>query len=120
MSTTLDYLTRLESLTRKERKELRKDLLTNFPQMVEHLNELGYKVWVEHSRYLYDSLFPAKAIHAMGAGMKSVDPNGGRTIVEICKDEKVLAFGVSLCSERDPYNKAIGRAIALGRALKSL
>lgn len=45
-------------------------------------------------------------------------PRGGRTEVEIVRDGSIIAFGVTNCSPRDNYCKAVGLQIALGRALK--
>jgi len=46
---------------------------------------------------------------------------GGETKVTVIPREPTChALGVAYCSVRDPYNKKIGVAIALGRALKTL
>lgn len=51
----------------------------------------------------------------------SLNPRGGRTI---CRLVDEAGFNVVIaeanCSDHDNYNKAIGRDIALGRALKRL
>jgi len=43
-----------------------------------------------------------------------------RLTVCLLKDGKYIARGVAICSERDPVNKAKGRTIAKGRAVKAL
>lgn len=62
----------------------------------------------------------------------NLQPKGGVTRVEIGyltlnKDEEgqpaqwnVIAMGEAICSEKDSYNRMIGRRAALGRALKDL
>jgi hypothetical protein len=51
--------------------------------------------------------------------LSKVDPRGGFTTVELVdRDKKV--YGVAYCSEKDNYNKKIGRMIATGRAMKDL
>lgn len=49
-----------------------------------------------------------------------ISPFGGRTTCKITLADGVEAWGVAECSNRDNYNKKIGRDIALGRALKNL
>lgn len=51
-----------------------------------------------------------------------VDPRGGQTVAQIIDldTEVVVAEGVARCHTKDNYNKAIGRRIALGRAVKAL
>jgi len=49
-------------------------------------------------------------------------PRGGKTeaIIYKKKNKRVLAHTLARCSERDNYNKKLGRMIAVGRALKQL
>lgn len=63
----------------------------------------------------------------------TVNPKGGTTFCRLYKQEEPfddegkklehpgfpLAVGVACCSQEDQYNKARGRAISLGRALKA-
>jgi hypothetical protein len=42
------------------------------------------------------------------------------TICIIKQDDKDYYMGISRCSDKDTYNKKLGRAIALGRAYKNL
>ncbi len=46
-------------------------------------------------------------------------PHGGRTFCTLIFPGGTEVGGVADCSIRDPYNKKIGRDIALGRALKN-
>lgn len=48
------------------------------------------------------------------------DPRGGITTCELVEDGEVIARGIAYCSPKDNFNKSIGRAIAEGRARKSL
>lgn len=52
-------------------------------------------------------------------GLGSPLAKGGVTeAVVVDKDGTIKATGLAICSERDSYNKKIGRDIAIGRALK--
>ncbi len=42
----------------------------------------------------------------------------GRTICSIYKDEKLIAAGIAHLSEKDQYNRAVGRKVSLTRGLK--
>lgn len=57
-----------------------------------------------------------------GYSTVKVEPRGGRTIARIIDEsmDATVAEGVARCNSKDNYNKAIGRRIALGRALKAL
>ena len=48
-----------------------------------------------------------------------ISTHGGRTTCKITFPDGTEAWGAAECSIRDPYNKKIGRDIALGRALKN-
>lgn len=45
-------------------------------------------------------------------------PHGGHTSCTLTFPDGTEVVGVAECSRRDPYNKKIGRDIAVGRALK--
>jgi hypothetical protein len=49
-----------------------------------------------------------------------IKPKGGRTIAFIGDEEKPIEYGLAECSEKDVYNKTLGRTIATGRLLKRL
>ena len=110
---------------------------------VQELRTQGYRVFVKHSRFF-------KINHEIGSegnklrtflqttvpltrselssfiasipGIVSTEflPRGGRTDVEIYRGEELIGSGVANCSRNDAFNKKIGRAIALGRALENL
>lgn len=73
---------------------------------VNDLRKLGYKVFVNHYRFLdmknTNSLVPFA--------------RGGKTFVEIHTPDGVLT-GMAFCSLEDNYNKKTGVSIAIGRAL---
>jgi hypothetical protein len=69
----------------------------------------GYHVRFQHSRILQNT-FP-KLLPS---------PRGGRTYCYLEDESNVpVVTGVAYCSKEDQYNKKIGRAISLGRALKA-
>ena len=45
----------------------------------------------------------------------------GKPRVTVCliKSNETLARGIAICSEKDHFNKAVGRAIAFGRAQRA-
>ena len=47
-----------------------------------------------------------------------VSCRGGVTICFVPEEDDYMSVGIAVCSPLDPYNKKIGRQIALGRALK--
>jgi len=50
----------------------------------------------------------------------ALDPRGGETVASVFDtDGNLVASGVACCHAKDNYSKRIGRAIALGRALKA-
>jgi hypothetical protein len=72
---------------------------------VDQLRDIGYNVRVRHFRRL-DS-----------AG--KILTKGGETIVTITDNHGHSVEGLSRCSTADGFNKKIGVAIAIGRALKN-
>lgn len=74
----------------------------------------GYTAKYKHIRHSY-TLFPSVD------RVRILSPRGGETICFILNQENVVvANGTAKCSPEDNYNKATGRNIALGRALKSM
>lgn len=72
---------------------------------VDELRHLGYKVRVRHFRKLDEH--------------NNILPRGGETIVSITDEHGHTVEGVAKCSNNDGFNKKIGVAIAIGRALKN-
>jgi len=60
------------------------------------------------------------SLHQIRASGWDVFPLGGTTIAEVWDGDEIVAIGEAVCSDRDNYNKKIGRRISLGRALKQL
>ena len=74
---------------------------------IKQLRQQGYKVRVLHFRYLRDA--------------ESFEARGGTTCIELTTPDKAqTVVGKSVCSTEDNFDKKIGNAIALGRALKQL
>jgi len=48
------------------------------------------------------------------------EPKGGLTEARLVSNGRIIAMGYADCSTKDNFNKAVGRNIALGRALKAL
>jgi hypothetical protein len=96
---------------------------------VAQLLEQGNRVFVSHKRnFIPTSRLRAEEPLTVGAAKKcglyqkygtatNILPRGGETVVEIITPEGEVFAAAALCSEADNYNKALGRAIAIGRAL---
>ena len=74
---------------------------------IEQLKERGYTVRFDHLRFWKN---------------KKVLSHGGSTIAWIYRGDRknAVAVGVANCSLSDPFNKKLGRQIALGRAVCQL
>ena len=72
---------------------------------IKQLRQSGYKVRVHHKRELVG---------------ESLSPLGGATKVEITTPDGKNLVGEAFCSKKDNYNKKVGAAIAIGRALKNV
>jgi hypothetical protein len=72
---------------------------------VDDLRNIGYKVRVRHYRNLDK--------------FNNILPRGGKTVVSITDEHGHTVEGLSRCSSEDGFNKKIGVAIAIGRALKN-
>jgi len=73
--------------------------------------------------------YPVRYVHQrMRDEDGKVLPNGGKTTARICTveqvngeyEETIIASATALCSERDAFNKQMGRTISLGRLKKEL
>lgn len=92
---------------------------------VQSLRQEGYRVRVQHSRYLRNgALIPMREYYTKFTKEEReshpIDPRGGFTFIELetpdGKDIKTRAD----CSQKDNFNYEMGRRIALGRAFSLL
>lgn len=79
----------------------------------------GYTVEYEHWRRRLSDGARVLANHpAAGMETDTVDPRGGKTVARVLDgDGAEVAVGEALCLDTDNYDRRVGRAIALGRAL---
>lgn len=94
-------------------------------QTVESLRKEGYGVLVHHNRNLlikptYYEVVVTGNPKKLGVKSDKILPRGGFTKVTIKTPDGREFCGVAKCSDNDNYNKKIGVAIAIGRALKGL
>lgn len=101
------------------------------------LKEQGYHVSVEHRR-LYpaqqgiaahygldpeatDKPISKRIAHDCGYDVTQPLPRGGETVAYVSYVDpdgvELLHMGIATCSPKDTYNKKLGAAIALGRAM---
>jgi hypothetical protein len=71
---------------------------------VDDLRSLGYKVRVMHYRNKDNN--------------DNIKPRGGKTVVTVTDNNGNTFKGLATCSDNDGFNKRIGVAIAIGRALR--
>lgn len=87
---------------------------------IQEIREKGYKVYVNHYRYIKDSGYiPQQAPQYMSKQFDFL-PNGGRTELLIKKDNEVVAKTEAHCCLKDPFNKKLGLNICMGRLLKDV
>jgi hypothetical protein len=72
---------------------------------VDDLRSLGYKVRVMHYRNKDNN--------------GNIKPKGGKTVVTVTDNDGNTFEGLAKCSDNDGFNKRIGVAIAIGRALRN-
>ena len=86
------------------------------------LEELGLveRADIRHYRWYPFELGGLELLDQVDAPDCRPDPRGGLTVVDIILDDGRTYTGTATCSMRDNYNKRIGRAIAIGRALKDM
>ena len=83
----------------------------------------GFAVRYKHHR-VTDLVESPRELDAQEPYLR-VSPQGGMTeaalyVAPVEKDAKPVAVGVATCHPRDSYSKSAGRAIALGRAIKTI
>jgi hypothetical protein len=80
---------------------------------VQSLRKAGNKVRVIHYRAVSKrKLLPAKEVDPT-----ILKPKGGKTVVDITTPDGKELTGEAVCSNKDSFNRKMGLAIAVGRAL---
>lgn len=81
---------------------------------IKDLRRRGYKVRVIHTRrYVTHRKFSGPALE--------LSARGGSTTIEVTTpDNQQTVSGKAVCSNDDNFNRKVGNAIALGRALNKL
>ena len=81
---------------------------------IESLRKAGFKVRVHHTR-------PIKVVEHFDGTSSEFYPKGGTTTIQITSPDFVYDVeGISVCSDKDSWNRKMGNTIALGRALEKL
>jgi len=80
---------------------------------IEQLRKQGYRVQVIHDR-------PVSFYQKIDGSVRVLQPKGGVTIINITTPTGETVTGAARCSEKDGWNRKVGNAIALGRALTQL
>jgi len=81
---------------------------------IKSLRQQGYKVRVMHARHHQTKQKISGTVLELAA-------RGGSTTIELTTpDKQHTVFGKAVCSLKDNFNKKMGNAIALGRALAAL
>ena len=81
---------------------------------IKQLRQQGYKVRVLHTRTF-------GSIHKISGTYPVISNLGGHTKIELTTpDTTHTTIGESTCSIKESFNRKIGNAIALGRAINKL
>jgi len=81
---------------------------------IRQLRQSGFKVRVIHKRH-------QTIIKKIDGDYLENSAKGGTTIIEITTPDKQMdAGGIAVCSVEDNYDRKVGNAIALGRAIALL
>lgn len=89
------------------------------------LRRQGYKVRVTTYRNCYSDFINSNKTFPLRSDLikKDIDKisqKGGEVWIEITSPKGDHVTGISKCSEKEQFNKKVGREIAFGRALKEL
>jgi hypothetical protein len=63
---------------------------------------------------------PTRSLLVLKREEQEINPLGGKTTCNLFRDGDLVATGESNCHPKENFVKAMGRTIALGRALKAL
>ncbi len=84
---------------------------------VQSLRKNGWKVFVDHHRYVENKMVPMGTIPP---GSRQVfSPRGGCTDVVLTSPDGETFMGNAHCSRKDNFDRKLGLGIAIGRALSS-
>lgn len=99
-----------------------------FHEVAQKLRKAGCRVRVHHLRYYRSVTNPVvvetyEAISGRSAAQEgflqsNAMPHGGVTIVTVTTPDGKSYDETAFCSQKDAYNKKLGREIALGRLFK--
>lgn len=97
--------------------------------LVSELQKRGLRVHYSHERFvgvrgfetkdiIHETFMPVKLAREKYKGELHIEANGGLTTAKIVNENgDLVVVGEARCSRKDAYNKAVGREIALGRAI---
>lgn len=83
--------------------------------IVEGLRKSGKKVSIKHAR-IYKEVW-VDASSTCRVLEEQISPKGGSTVVEIVYPDGRTSTGIANCRNNEPFDKKLGVAIALKRAL---
>lgn len=92
-------------------------------EIIHKLREVGYKVHIEHYRYMRNefgkaTMNPIFLVHSHAR--KDFMPNGGKTQVILHRDGEPNLIGEAICSKKENFEYKKGVAIALCRAMANM
>lgn len=86
-------------------------------RIVEGLRQSGKKVSIKHAR-IYKEVW-VDASSTCKVLEEQISPKGGSTVVEIVYPDGRKSTGIANCRANEPFDKKLGVAIALKRALNA-
>ena len=98
--------------------------MSNQLPTIHQLRKSGYKVRINHLRYVSDYLISKREIdkyndeRQLNLSMKNADPKGGYTTIEITTPMGENFKSEAACSKKDSFNRRIALQICLGRLAK--
>lgn len=79
------------------------------------MEEMTVRLKVKHLRM--PAMLTVRELRANGV---EPSPKGGLTVVQIFREDTLIAQGEAWCSLKDNYSRRLGRTIATGRAVKRI